>query len=284
MNEVLFRNLRELFRKGVMMRVGIVGLGTIGRALCQAIDRGEVEVQLAAVATRHHGRARPFLQGLRHQPPLLSLDDLIARSELVIEAATQEALETIAPCTLRQGKDLMVLSVGGLLDHGAWMELAQQTGSRIYVPSGAIVGLDGVKGATIGHLTSVTMTTRKPPNALAGAPFVVERRIDLNSFTAETLIFEGSAREACRGFPTNVNISAALSLAGIGADRTRIRILVVPDGRRNVHDIEVVGEFGRFSVHLENEPSETNPRTGKLTYLSTLAMLKALANPLKVGT
>jgi aspartate dehydrogenase len=266
------------------MRVGIVGLGTIGRALCQAIDRGDVQVQLVAVTTRDHQRARPFLRELCRQPPLLTLDELVARSDLVIEAATQEALETIAPCTLHRGKDLLVLSVGGLLDHDDWVELARQTGSRIYVPSGAIVGLDGLKGAAIGHITAVTMTTRKPPKALAGAPFVVEHQIDLDRFTAATQIFEGSAREACHGFPANVNISAALSLAGIGADRTRLRILVDPEGTRNVHDIEVIGEFGRFTIHLENEPSETNPRTGKLTYLSTLAMLKALANPLKLGT
>jgi aspartate dehydrogenase len=266
------------------MRVGIVGLGTIGRALCQAIDRGEVQVPLVAVTTRHHERAKLFLRELRHQPPLLPIDELVARSEIVVEAATQEALETIALCTLRQGKDLMVLSVGGLLEHDDWVELARQTGSRIYVPSGAIVGLDGLKGAAIGRITAVTMTTRKPPNALAGAPYVVEHRIDLDCFTEATQIFEGSAREACHGFPANVNISAALSLAGIGADRTRLRILVDPQGTRNVHDLEVVGEFGRFTIHLENEPSVTNPRTGKLTYLSTLAMLKALANPLKVGT
>jgi aspartate dehydrogenase len=267
-----------------MMRVGIVGLGTVGRALCQAIDRGEVEAQLAAVTTRRRERAEPFLQRLCQRPPWLSLDELIGRSELVIEAATQEALEAIAPHTLAQGKDLMVLSVGALLDHDDWVDLARRTGSRIYVPSGAIVGLDGVKGATIGDVIAVTMTTRKPPKALAGAPFVVEHQIDLDSFTEVTPIFEGSARDACRGFPANVNISAALSLAGIGADRTRLRILVDPQGTRNVHDIEVVGEFGRFSIHLENEPSATNPRTGKLTYLSALAMLRALANPLKVGT
>jgi aspartate dehydrogenase len=266
------------------MRVGVVGLGTVGRALCQAIDRGKVQVQLVAVTTRHEQPARPFLQALCHQPPLLSLDELVARSDLVIEAATQQALDIIAPCTLRQGKDLLVLSVGGLLDHQDWVELARQTGSRIYVPSGAIVGLDGLKGAAIGHISAVTMTTHKPPKALAGAPFVVEHQIDLNHFTEATQIFEGSAREACRGFPANVNIAAALSLAGIGPDRTRLRILVDPQGTRNVHDIEVTGEFGRFSIHLENEPSETNPRTGKLTYLSTLAMLNMLANPLKVGT
>lgn len=267
-----------------MMRVGIVGLGTIGRAMCEAIDRGEVDVQLVAVTTRQQDRAHAFLRGLRHPPALLPLDELIQRSELVIEAATQEALETIAPCTLQQGKDLLVLSVGGVLDHEEWVELARRTGSRIYVPSGAIVGLDGVKGGAVGGITSITMTTWKPPAGLAGAPFVVEHQLDLEAFTEETVIFEGSAREACRGFPANVNISAALSLAGIGPDRTRIRIIAVPGGTRNVHDIEVVGEFGCFTIHLENVPTESNPRTGKLSYLSALAMLKEMANPLKVGT
>jgi aspartate dehydrogenase len=176
------------------------------------------------------------------------------------------------------------LSVGALLEHDDWLTLAQRTGSHIYVPSGAIVGLDGVKGAAIGAITSVTMTTRKPPPGLAGAPFVVAHGLDLTALTEETVVFEGSAREACRGFPANVNISAALSLAGIGPDRTRIRIIADPHGTRNMHDIEVVGEFGRFTIHLENVPSDTNPRTGKLSYLSALAMLKELAAALKVGT
>jgi aspartate dehydrogenase len=267
-----------------MMRVGIVGLGTIGRAMCQAIDRGEVGVQLAAVTSRRPERAQAFLKGLRRPPPLKTLDEVVESSELVVEAATQEALERIAPLTLQRGRDLMILSVGGLLEHEDWMELARQTGSRVYVPSGAIVGLDGVKGAAIGRITAITMTTRKPPQGLAGAPYVMAHEIALEALTEETVIFEGSAREACRGFPANVNISAALSLAGIGPERTRIRIIAVPGGTRNVHDIEVTGEFGRFSIHLENVPSETNPRTGKLSYLSALAMLKDLAHPLKVGT
>jgi aspartate dehydrogenase len=266
------------------MRVGIVGLGTIGRALCTAIDRGEVDVALVAVTVRHEARARPFLQGLRCPPALLPLEALVERCDLVIEAATQEALETIAPCTLQHGKHLMILSAGALLEHGEWIDLARQTGSRIYVPSGAIVGLDGVKGAAVGQISAVTMTTRKPPRGLAGAPYVVAHGIDLDALTQDTLIFEGSAREACRGFPANVNIAAALSLAGIGPDRTRVRIIAVPGGTHNVHDIEVAGEFGRFAIHLENVPSEANPRTGKLSYLSALALLKELTSAVRVGT
>jgi aspartate dehydrogenase len=266
------------------MRVGIVGLGTIGRAMCEAIDRGDVGVELVAVTTRTEERARRFLQALRRPPALLKLEDLVERSDLVIEAATQQALETIAPCTLQRGKDLMVLSVGALLEHEDWMGLARQSGSRIYVPSGAIIGLDGVKAAVVGQISAVTMTTRKPPRGLAGAPYVIEHGLDLEALTEETVVFEGSAREACRGFPANVNISAALSLAGIGPDHTRIRIVAVPGGTRNVHDIEVQGEFGCFTIHLENVPSATNPRTGKLSYLSALAMLKELSGTMKVGT
>jgi aspartate dehydrogenase len=202
----------------------------------------------------------------------------------VIEAATQAALAEIAPRTLAAGRDLMVLSVGGVLDHPEWAALAARHGARVYIPSGAIVGLDGVKGACVGRVEAVTITSRKPPKGLAGAPYVEEQGIDVFALQEETVIFEGSARDACKAFPANVNVSAALSLAGIGPDLTRIRVVVVPGGTRNIHDIEVVGEFGRLTTHIENVPSDTNPRTGKLAYLSALAMLQDIASPIRCGT
>jgi aspartate dehydrogenase len=265
------------------LRIGIVGLGTIGRAIAAAIDRGEVAVRLAAVQSRDMAKARDFVASLGHPPPVVPLPDLLARCDLVIEAATQAALGDIAPTILTAGKDLMVLSVGALLDHPEWVDLAAQHRCRIYVPSGAIVGLDGVKGACVGQIESVTITTRKPPAGLAGAPYVEAHGIDVHAFTEETVIFEGSARDACKGFPANVNVSAALSLAGIGPDHTRIRILAVPGGTRNMHDIEVRGEFGRMTAHIENVPSATNPRTGKLSYLSALAMLREIVSPVCYG-
>jgi len=266
------------------MRVGIVGLGTIGKALAQALDTGEVDAQLTAVHSRDLTRARAFVATLRQAPAVVDLEGVTTRADLVIEAATQQALEEIAPRVLTAGKHLMVLSVGGLLDHPEWPALAAHHGCRLYVPSGAIVGLDGVKGACVGRVDSVTITTRKPPAGLAGAPYVVEHGIDVYACSAETVIFEGSAREACKGFPANVNVSAALSLAGIGPDCTRIRILVAPGSTRNIHDVEVIGEFGRMTTHIENIPTETNPRTGKLSYLSPLAMLKTIVSPLHCGT
>jgi aspartate dehydrogenase len=264
-------------------RVGIVGMGTIGRAIALALDTGDIPVQVAAVHSRDAEKAGAFAATLKAAPPVLDLDRLIAGSDLVIEAATQDALATIAPATLAAGKDLMVLSVGALLDHPEWVALANQHHCKLYVPSGAIVGLDGVKGACAGRVDSVTITTRKPPEGLAGAPYVVAQGIDVFAFTEETQIFEGSAREACKGFPANVNVSAALSLAGIGPDRTRIRIMVMPGGTRNMHDVEVIGEFGRMTSHIENVPSATNPRTGKLSYLSAIAMLEEIAGAVRYG-
>jgi len=266
-----------------VLHVGIVGMGTIGRAIAQALDTDDIGVRVVAMTSRDIEQARAFGATLQTAPPVLDLPGVIAASDLVIEAATQTAMETIAPLTLTAGKDLMVLSVGALLDHPEWGELAAQHGAKVYIPSGAIVGLDGVKGACVGQVQGVTITTRKPPKGLAGAPYVEDQGIDVWALTEETLIFEGSAREACKGFPANVNVSAALSLAGVGPDQTRIRIFAVPGSTRNMHDIEVEGEFGRMTAHIENVPSDTNPRTGKLSYLSAIAMLKEMVSPIRCG-
>ncbi len=163
------------------------------------------------------------------------------------------------------------------------MALAESTGARILVPSGAVAGLDGVKGARLGAVRSVTMETRKPPAGLAGAPGIVARGIDLEALRQETLVFEGPATEACRAFPANVNVLAALYLAGIGPERTQARIYAVPGLDRNRHRVRVEGEFGTLTVEVENVPSE-NPRTGRLAFLSTVALLRDLGAPLRVGT
>jgi len=259
-----------------MVKVGIVGMGVIGRAVAHAIETGLPGVALAGVTVRDPARAA----GYRAVP----LPELIERSDLIVEAATQAALREFGPAVLTAGRHLMVLSVGGLvgvLDE--WARLAEKHGCRLLVPSGAIAGLDGVKGAREGAITSVTMETRKPPRGLAGAPGIVERRIDLDAIRGETLVFEGAAAEAVRAFPANVNVVAALSLAGIGPERTRIKVFAVPGLERNQHRVVIEGEFGRLAIEIENVPSE-NPRTGKLSYLSTIAMLRELGASTRVGT
>jgi len=264
------------------LRIGIVGLGVIGRAVARAIAEGLPGCALAGGTSRDEASGKGFLAALAGAPPYLSLPALVAQSDLVVEAATQAALAEVAPAVIDAGRDLLVLSVGGLLDHPEWVVWAAARGCRIHAPSAAIAGLDGLKGAAVaGHLASVVMETRKPPRGLAGAPGVAG--IDLDGLRAETLVFEGTAREACRAFPANVNVVAAVSLAGLGPDATRIRVFAVPGLGRNRHAVTAEGGFGRLHVELENVPSE-NPRTGRITALSVLAALRKLKAPLRVGT
>ena len=265
------------------VRVGVVGLGVIGRHVCRALDAGVTGVVLAGATTRRRDAGETFLGTLKSPVPFYTLDDLIGASDLVVEASTQAHLAEIAPKTLGAGRDLVVLSCGALLGRDDWVSLAERHGARILVPSGAIAGLDGVKGGAIGPVTSVTMETRKPPQGLAGAPWIVQQKIDLDAIREETLVFEGPATQACRAFPANVNVLAALSLAGIGPERTRTRIYAVPGLARNTHRIHIDGEFGTLRIEVENVPSE-NPRTGRLSYLSTIALLRDLGASLRVGT
>jgi aspartate dehydrogenase len=265
------------------LAVGVVGLGAIGRRVCQALDAGLPGVRLAAATARDRARAETFLKALRVPAPFLPLDDLVAASEVVVEASTQAHLQEVAPKALGAGRDLVVLSCGALLGRADWVALAERHGGRILVPSGAIAGLDGVKGGAIGPITSVTMESRKAPAGWAGAPWVVEQKIDLAAIREETLLFEGPATAACPAFPANVNVLAALSLAGIGPERTTTRIYAVPGLERNTHRIRVEGEFGSLAIEVRNVPSE-NPRTGRLSYLSTIALLRDLGATLRIGT
>ena len=265
------------------MKIGVAGVGAIGRKVCAALDAGIPGCTLAGVTARDREKAERFLKALVAPAPVLDLDGLIAASDVIIEASTQAHLAEIAPRVLGAGKDLIVLSCGGLLGREEWVALARENGCRILVPSAAIAGLDGVKGARVGAITAVTMETRKPPRGLEGAPWIVQQKIDLAALTGETLVFEGSATEACRAFPANVNVVAALSLAGVGPELTRICVYAVPGMTMNQHRIRVEGEFGRLAIEVENVPSE-NPRTGKLSYLSTIALLRDLGAPLRVGT
>jgi aspartate dehydrogenase len=265
------------------LTVGVAGLGAIGRRVCAALDEGLPGLRLTGATARTRDRAEAFLKSLRAPVPFLSLDELIAGSEIVLEASTQAHLQEIAPKALGAGRDLVVLSCGALLGRADWVELAARNGCRILVPSGAIGGLDAVKGGAVGPITSVTMESRKAPAGWAGAPWVVQQKIDLDAVREETLIFEGPATAACPAFPANVNVLAALSLAGIGPERTTTRIFAVPGLTRNTHRISVEGEFGSLAIEVRNVPSE-NPRTGRLSYLSTIALLRDLGATLRVGT
>jgi len=263
--------------------IGIVGCGAIAQALLREADNGNLPVEVAGVTSRTESSARAFLVTLTKPPPYLEREELIARSDLIVETAGGHVVPGLARETFQAGKDLMVISIGALLEHPEIIEQSRKTGCRLLAPSGAIAGLDGIKSACSGIVDRVTMVSRKPPRAIEGAPYLVEHGISLEGLETEREVFSGSAREACLGFPANLNVSAAVSLAGVGPDKTQVRIIAVPGLERNCHDIEVEGEFGFLSVHIENIPSE-NPKTGRLTALSIIRSVRDAADPVSIGT
>jgi len=184
---------------------------------------------------------------------------------------------------VESGRTLVTLSVGALLDNEHLIGRAAETGAQIIVPSGALLGLDAVRAAAQGDIQSVRMVTRKPPRGLAGAPLVVERGIDLDRLETPLRLFEGNARDAVKGFPANINVAAALGLAGLGPQATQLEIWADPAVERNVHHIEVVADSARFEMTIENVPSDDNPRTGRIVALSVVATLKAMTAPLRIG-
>lgn len=265
-----------------MRSIGIVGCGAIGRAVLRAADDGRMPMPIAGVTSRTESTARAFLATLRHSPPLLTLEALVERADLLVETAGGHVVPPLARLAFAMGKALMVISVGALLEHPEVMEQARATGCSLLVPSGAIAGLDGIKAACQGRVDFVRMTSRKPPAAWEGAPYLAERGISLHALDGERELFHGTAREAARGFPSNLNVCAAVSLAGIGADATEVRVVAVPGLARNCHDVEIEGEFGRLAIHIENIPSE-NPKTGRLTALSIIRAIRDVADPVRIG-
>ncbi len=266
-----------------MTRVAIAGLGAIGRVLARKLSDGIPGLTLACAAARDRGKAQAWLDKERIACPLVELEEFPAHADLAVECAPASALERICRPMLDAGKTVMVLSAGALLDRSDLVELAKARGSQIIVPTGALLGLDAVAAAAEGKINTVRMITRKPPKGLVGAPYLERNRISVEGLNEPKCVFSGNAREAAAGFPANVNVAAALSLAGIGPERTTIDIWADPTVERNCHTIEVDADSARFTLSIENIPSE-NPRTGRITALSVLAALRKLHAPLRVGT
>lgn len=265
------------------LRVAVAGLGSIGIKLVQALDEGIDGFVLAAVSAQNPEKHRAWLATLKKAPAMLPIEALSDAADIVIECAPSNLLGGIVAPFLARGKTAIILSAGALLEHDELVQLAKQNGGQIVVPTGALIGLDAVTAAAEGKIASVRMITRKPVKGLLGAPYLVENNIDIARITQPIRIFEGSAREAAKGFPANLNVAVALSLAGVGPDRTRLEIWADPLLTRNVHRIEVESDSARFSMSIENIPSE-NPRTGMITALSVVAYLRKQRSALRVGT
>jgi aspartate dehydrogenase len=265
------------------LRVAVAGLGAIGLKIAEALDRGIPGCALAAVSANDRGKALERVSHLHGPVPVVALEKLEPLADIVVECAPAKLLPAVAEPFLRAGKTVIVLSCGALLANEHLVSLARRHGGQIVVPSGALLGLDAVAAAAEGEIRSVRMITRKPVRGLAGAPYLAEHNISIDEITEPVRIFTGTAREAATGFPANLNVAVALSLAGIGADKTTLEIWADPSLERNVHRVEVVADSATFTMSIENVPSD-NPRTGRITALSVIAYLRKLNAPLRVGS
>ncbi|MCK9907924.1 aspartate dehydrogenase [Microbacteriaceae bacterium K1510] len=266
------------------LRVGIAGLGAVGLDVARRLIDGVIEgVTLTAVAVRDADKARRALPQLGDLIAFRSMTALADDCDIVVECLPPALFREVAVAIIDKGRLFMPLSVAQLLQNPDLITRAKEKGARILVPTGALLGLDAVRAAAEGTIHSVKMVTRKPPKGLEGAPYLVERSVSLEGLKEPRKIFDGTAREGAIGFPANVNVAAALSLAGVGPDRTQLEIWADPTVTRNTHTITVDSDAMRLSMTIESIPSE-NPRTGKSVAPSVIAALRGLVSELKVGS
>lgn len=269
--------------------IGLLGCGAIGRGLALAVDEGRVNgAALVALFDQNGNNAQSLAQRLKSKPGIAhSFEDFMATEgmSLVVEAASQRAVHQYGQAVVSGGKHLLVMSTGALLDavlFSSLAALAQETGCRIFAPSGAIGGIDAIR-ASRDELQEVVLTTRKSPETLVDTASTGGDA--LGALTSARVVFEGSALEAVRRFPFNINVAATLSLAGIGPERTRVRIIADPEARGNIHEVYAQGKSGVMRFTMENVPDPDNPMTSHLAVLSAIETLRsACQGGLRVGT
>lgn len=271
------------------MRLGIIGAGTIARLFLEHIRGGDLgAAEVVALVGRTPASRGKALAAEFGVPFVTSVDGLLAcKPEVVVEAASHAAVRACGVPLLRAGVALIVLSGGALVDDALRETLeraAADGGALLYVPSGGIGGLDALKAACIAGVDEVTIAVTKPPAAWKGIPYVEASGIDLERLAGPVTLYEGPAREGVPHFPANVNIAAVLSLAGIGFDRTRLKVVADPRLTHNTHTIDIRGKTGNISIKLENVPSPDNPKTAWLACYSALAALKAMQAKVRYGT
>jgi aspartate dehydrogenase len=268
------------------MKVGIIGCGFIGSTLAKTIE-SMPEIEKVLLFDNSIDHSEGLAASLSKAEAISDFRKMIKKVDLVIESASQQALKQYAPLVLEKGKDMMIMSVGALVNEKLWKtlkDLARENKCRIYVPSGAICGLDGIQSATVASIDSVTLVTIKPPKGLKDVRYISKQGIDLQALKKPLTVFNGSAKDAVKYFPKNVNVAASVSLAGIGFKNTKVKIIADPSATRNIHRIMVKGRFGEFVCEINNMPSMTNPKTSYLAALSAIATLKKIVSGVWIGT
>jgi len=259
------------------MKVGLVGCGNIGADLCIALQKGTIPAEIVALNDIDEERAKLLQRTFHLDAEICSLDALAGRVDFIVECAVAAAIKDVIEAAIRHHKDCLIMSVAGFMAYPDLLEPAREHNVKVRIPSGALCGLDGVRSAAEAGLHTVMLTTRKPPKGLKGAPYLVQNDVCLDNLTEAKVVFEGNALEAAKGFPANVNVAAALSLAGIGPYETKVRIIADPNATENSHEVFAEGAFGRLQAITTNLPSPRNPKSSYLASLSACAELRAAA-------
>ena len=272
-----------------MKRIGLLGCGSIGTQIALAIDSGKINATLTHVYDSSKDASNKLVEKLNSKPIIVENPHLLSSNpvDIIVEAASQNAVKDVGLSVLQNKKDLMIMSVGALLDESIYdilSDACKDFKKTIYLPSGAIAGLDGIK-AVKNELDSVSITTTKHPRSLKGAKFFETSEINLDSITTRTIIFQGTAQEAVSLFPANINVAALLSLCGIGSEKTKVIIVADPQTDKNTHHIEANGKFGKMTFTIENVPDAKNPKTSRLAILSAIETLrKYCSDEIQIGT
>jgi len=259
------------------MKVGLVGCGNIGADICIALQKGGIPAEVTALTDVDKERAGVLLRTFQLNARICTLDELAGDADFIVECAVGSAVPDVLEAAMRHRKDCLVMSVGGLIGLRDALKRADSSGIQVRIPSGALCGLDGIRAAMEGGLHTVTLTTRKPPEGLRGAPYLIEHGIDLDNLTEPRVVFEGNALEAVKAFPANVNVAGALSLAGVGPEETRVRVIADPGATMNSHEVSAEGAFGSLKTVTTNLPSPRNAKSSYLASLSASAELRAAA-------
>ena len=272
-----------------MKRIGLLGCGSIGTQIAIAIDTGIIPAKLTHIFDDDKEKSNFLLTKLKQKPIIVQNSHLLSSNpvDLVVEAASQEAVSDNALSILQNKKDLLIMSGGALLDESVFeiiSDACKEFKKTVYLPSGAISGLDAIKSVK-NELDSVVLSTTKHPNSLKGAKFFDDFKINLDDINEPSTIFEGTASEAVRLFPKNINVSALLSLSGLGSHETIVKIIVDPNTTKNTHEIIANGKFGKITTKIENIPDPQNPRTSRLAILSAIETLRSICtDEIKIGT
>jgi len=272
-----------------LTRIGLLGCGAIGTQIALAIDSGKIPATLTHVYDNSKDASASLVEKLKNKPIIVENSHLLSSNpiDIIVEAASQDAVKDVALSVLQNKCDLMIMSVGALLDESIYdilSDACRDFKKTIYLPSGAIAGLDGIKSLK-DELESLSLTTTKHPRSLKGAKFFENSQINLDEINSITTIFEGTAKEAVSLFPANINVAALLSLTGIGSEKTNVKIVADPNTDKNTHHIEAAGTFGKMTFTIENFPDVNNPKTSRLAILSAIETLrKYCSNDIQIGT